>query len=217
MWCIKYMPCINNKCTYKDKHMYMFSKININKLHADVYTCIHKLHTDVYTDIFSIVNHIKFPLPEQILLSAHQNLSSLETLYNYPWSIQLWKWECADLSATVYSQAACIGPARLYVTGRGKGEQMNTYSAFHPLCYSILMMPGSLYSITHGSRRQPPCSGVLSIVSPIHRHGKLSLGLVIYFQLQSEKQAAVHIIHGHLCLCCRVNNPWAILMSLVIN
>lgn len=49
-----------------------------------IYIHIHKLHTDVDTDTFSIVNHIKFPLPEQILLTAHQNLSSLETLYNYP-------------------------------------------------------------------------------------------------------------------------------------
>lgn len=105
----------------------------------------------------------------------------------------------------------------LHVPGRGKGEQTNTDSTFHPGCYNILTMPSSTYPIHHGDRRQPPCPGILSIFSPFHRHGKLSPGLVIYFQLQSEKQVAAHIIHGHLYLDCRVNNSWAILMSLIIS
>lgn len=76
--------CVFSKPTYKN--------------YIQIYTHKHKLHTDVDTDTFSIVNHIKFPLPEQILLTAHQNLGSLENCTIILEDIQFWKCECADLN-----------------------------------------------------------------------------------------------------------------------
>lgn len=53
-----------------------------------------------------------------------------------------------------------------------------------------MMLTSTIYPKPHEAEDSLPGQSFLRVFSPFHRHGKLSLGLVIYFWLQREKQAA---------------------------